>query len=389
MITLLTGLPGNGKTLFALWYVKKYAESQGREVYYSGIKDLMLPWTECDPKAWFDLPIGSIIVIDEAQGVFPRKPNGSTLPDYYNKLATHRHDGFDIFLITQHPSLVDNFVRELCGRHFHCIRKFGMARSTIYEWSSANTSPKSLASHKTAIPLKWSFPTEVYSYYKSAEVHTVKRSIPAKLVLAALFVLAVVLFGYYAVSSLQSRGDDAKAKDADVAASAVSSASGPALFGAVGLSGSQNVPFDPVADARAFVHMNTPRIAGLPHTAPKYDELTKPKRVPVPAMCVSSAKHCKCFTQQATPINVESASCREFASNGFFQEFDPDGETATAKQGQTGEVQPSTPAPAAPPQTAANHAPLAVFSHDPAWYKAGPSGGGGGQARMPGKGALN
>lgn len=158
MITIITGLPGNGKTLYALTYINAYSEKEKRDVYYSGIKDLLLPWTETKPEEWHTLPPGSIIVIDECQFVFPKKPNGSKLPEFYEKLAVHRHSGYDIFLITQHPSLVDNFVRQLCGRHFHVIRKFGMQRANVWEWASANTSPEKPASHKTAILHKFKYP---------------------------------------------------------------------------------------------------------------------------------------------------------------------------------------------------------------------------------------
>lgn len=377
MITVITGLPGNGKTLFALWYIKKYAESENRPVYYSGIKDLQLPWTLIEPEKWLDLPERAIMVIDEAQFVFPKKPNGAVLPEFYSKLATHRHMGIDIFLITQHPSLLDPFVRKLIGRHYHAVRKFGMERSTIYEWSAVNDAPTSLASQKTAIPFRWSFPSEVYGWYKSAEAHTVKRSIPAKLILAVLFVIAVICFGFYMLKAYQRRagvGVDSQPEVSTAVASGKASAQGgPASL-------------DPMADAKAFVYMNTPRVKGMPHTAPKYDELTKPKRVPVPAMCVSSAKHCKCFTQQATPIDVEPDACRQFARDGFFQEFDPDGEASTAQHGATGESRQQQASTVSPIVEGASRPNASVsFSHDPAWYKAGPSAVGGGQSRTFGK----
>nr|GFD36145.1 hypothetical protein [Tanacetum cinerariifolium] len=85
---------------------------------------------------------------------------------------------------------------------------------------------------------------------------------------------------------------------------------------------------DPVADARAYAFANSPRVTGLEHTAPKYDELTKPVRVPVPAMCIqrrekaSGAVTCKCYTQQGTPMNVDPLMCVGFARDGFFQEFE-------------------------------------------------------------------
>lgn len=334
MITLLTGLPGNGKTLFSLWYIKQKAEKEQREVYYHNIKDLTLPWTVCDPEKWMDLPHGSIIVLDECQFVFSKKPNGSKLPEWYEQLATHRHRGFDIYLITQHPSLIDNFVRQLVGQHFHAVRKFGMARATIYEWSAANPAPQSPASQKSAIPLKWAYPKEVYTYYKSAEVHTVKRAIPAKLILAVAFVFAVLGGGYWALDRYQHRYDK-PAAPGDPAAPGAAAVAAPGQAGPL--------PFDPMADAKNYIAMNTPRVDGLPQTAPKYDELTKPSRVPVPAACmqigsVRSEKpvRCKCYTQDGTPMDVQFNMCISFAREGFFQDFNPDPNKASPDRSAAG-----------------------------------------------------
>jgi zona occludens toxin len=328
MITLITGLPGNGKTLFSLWHIKQKAEKETREVYYHNIKDLTLPWQVCDPEKWMDLPHGSIIVLDECQFVFSKKPNGAKLPDYYEQLATHRHRGFDIYLITQHPSLIDNFVRQLVGQHFHAVRKFGLARATVYEWSATNPAPQSLASQKSAIPIKWAYPKEVYGYYKSAEVHTVKRAIPAKLFLAVGFVVLMAGAGYWALDRYQHRYDQSTAADAPGEANG---AIPPKPAGRGAAAGAAGVPFDPVEDAKHWIAMQTPRVAGLPHTAPKFDQLTTPTRVPVPAACVQigtihrpEAMRCKCYTQDGTPMAVEFNMCLSFAREGYFQEFDPD-----------------------------------------------------------------
>jgi len=337
MITLLTGLPGNGKTLFSLWYVKQKAQKENREVYYHNIKDLTLPWTLCDPEKWMDLPHGSIIVLDECQEVFPKKPNGSKYPPHYEELAKHRHKGFDIYLITQHPSLVDNFVRQLVGQHFHAVRKFGLDRATIYEWSSTNPGPQNPSSQKSAISLKWAYPKEVYTYYKSAEVHTVKKSIPMKLVLAGLFVVAVPCVGYYALDKYQSRGKVEGKPDPAVISPGVPVASvAPSSLSPAGRPGDA---VDPIQDAKNYMFNETPRVAGLSHTAPKYDGITVPVRAPVPAACiqigtVQSQKgiRCKCFSQQGTPLDVEYNMCISFARNGWFRDFDED------KGGMRGEV---------------------------------------------------
>lgn len=327
MITLLTGLPGNGKTLFALWYIKTKADRERREVFYHNVKDLDTAkvgnWMTFDPKKWMDLPHGSIILIDECQEIFPKQPNGAKLPDYYEELAKHRHKGFDIYLITQHPTLIDNFARRLVGQHFHSVRKFGLQRATVYEWSACSPSPETPTSQKSAVPLKWKYPPEVFTWYKSAEVHTVKRAIPVKLVLAVLFVVAIPVLGWYALDRFQQRGKPSPE------ASASPGAVGAPVAGFDG-SVAPDKRFDPVEDARNYMAMNTPRIEGLPQTAPKYDQLTVPVRVPVPAACIQVGQaargnvSCKCYTQQGTPMDVQFNMCIEFARNGYFQDFDAD-----------------------------------------------------------------
>jgi zona occludens toxin len=324
MISLLTGLPGNGKTLFALWYIKQKAEKEQREVYYHNIKDLTLPWSVFEAKEWKSLPAGSIVVIDEAQDIFPKMPNGAKLPEFYTDLAKHRHSGFDIYLITQHPSLLDNFVRQLVGQHFHTIRKFGMQRSTVYEWRACQPAPQNPSSHKNAISMKWAYPKEVFTYYKSAEVHTVVRSIPPKLVAAVILVFALLGFGYWSMSSFQKRhGLSEKSSPDKIVESKVEST------GAVSESINKAHSFNAIEDAKNYVAMNTARVQGFPQTAPKYDELTKPTTVPVPAMCVQigditkETPRCKCYTQQATPIEMPFNQCVEIAQHGFFLDFDP------------------------------------------------------------------
>jgi zona occludens toxin len=328
-ITLFTGLPGNGKTLRALWQIKVAAEKEKRTVYYDGINiidTVALPWIKFDAKEWMKLPPKSMIVIDEAQDTFPAKANGSVLPDYYNDLAKHRHHGFDIFLITQHPSLIHNFVRKLVQHHFHSVRKFGLERAKVWEWNAANDSPEKPSSHKNAVLHSFKFPKEVYGWYKSAEAHTVKRSIPMKLVLAVLFVISVPLIGYYTLDRFQNRG---KGPNVSASSNNVAAVAGRGVGGFVGAAGvAAREVIDPVADARSFMYSGTPRVVGLPHTAPKYDELTKPIRVPIPAACIqrgsvrSGKVVCKCFSQQGTPMPVEFNMCVDFAQNGFFQEFD-------------------------------------------------------------------
>ena len=323
-IELITGLPGNSKTLYTISQVKALSERENRPVYYSGIAELTLGWTEIDPKKWMDCPPGSIIVIDECQAIFRNRSLGAAPPVFVTDLETHRHLGIDLFFITQHPSLVDPHIRRLSGRHRHMVRVWGMEVSTVHSWDSVKDNCDKTAARKDSEKTKWAFDKSLYNCYKSAQLHTIKRAIPfrAKMLMAVPFLIIALGYLFY-TTAFKNKG---RVENSGVTSIPVGiSAQGAGRGGGVAAAGVDKV-FDPVADARQYVAMATPRIVGLPQTAPKYDELTKPIRVPVPAACIQVVERCKCLTQQGTPMDVEHSMCVGFARNGFFQEFDADGD---------------------------------------------------------------
>src|SRR6218665_3510555 len=207
-ITLVTGLPGHGKTLYTLARWKDEAKKAGRPVFHNGIKGLNIPgWQEWDVKEWQQLIAGSIMVIDEAQFAFPTRGRGEP-PDFIAKLATHRHLGIDIVVITQDPMLLDNFVRRLVDRHFHVVRMFGTQRATIHEFP--NGAREDVAKRREgSIRHEWKYPKEVFDLYTSAELHTVKRRIPMRvwILLAVPIVFAVVAYAAYVRLSPESQGE--------------------------------------------------------------------------------------------------------------------------------------------------------------------------------------
>jgi hypothetical protein len=101
MINLSTGLPGAGKTLFTIAFVKELADKEKRPVFYSGITDLALDWQEIDAEKWMDAPDGALIVIDECQRIFRPRGSAAKVPEYVSALETHRHKGLDLFLISE------------------------------------------------------------------------------------------------------------------------------------------------------------------------------------------------------------------------------------------------------------------------------------------------
>jgi len=323
MLTLITGVPGAGKTLYALNLVKGRAESEKRAVYVNGVSELTLPWEPLDdPQKWAEVPSGSIVVIDEAQRVFRPRGTGSAVPVWVARLETHRHMGLDIVLITQHPMLIDANIRRLVGQHFHVVRRFGSKFATVHEWSSCTDIEK--GSLDDSVKHEFRYPVESFGWYKSAEVHTHKVRIPAKfwfLVASPFIIAGLIWWGYQSVSGYL---DGSKGVAPEVAKSAPA----PSKKGAPGavVPGGVAAPLT----VGQYVAAYAPRLAGLAYTAPVYDEVTKPTRAPVPAACVRGRDRCVCYSQDGTRLAMEPYLCSSIVDNGYFVPFDVKGANGPA-----------------------------------------------------------
>lgn len=315
MISLSTGLPGAGKTLYTIAFVKNLAEKESRPVFYSGIKDLALPWHEIEAEKWMDCPDGAIIVIDECQRIFRPRGSGAKVPTYVSELETHRHKGFDIFLVTQHPMLMDSNVRRLTERHWHIARRFGMQRTTIFQYESCKEQP--LSNTATAQRIEWKYPKEVFNYYKSAEVHTVKRRIPMQYFLMFLVPLIVIAVAWFFIQRHYQNGKMVVPGAEELSQKTEPSKSDPKI--------AHNAPASdkkkPMTQAE-YLEAYAPRINGLAYTAPIYDEVTKPIRAPLPVGAVVFKGKCRAYTDQGTPLDMQQDLCKQIASHGFYREFD-------------------------------------------------------------------
>lgn len=307
MIENVTGLPGSGKTLITLVRVKELAEKENRPVYFNGIPDLKLPWIELDKgEDWYKVPPGSIVVIDEAQRVFRPRAAGSQVPEHVEKLETHRHLGIDLILITQHPMLLDTNVRRLVGKHIHTVRPFGAKFATLHEWPSVKENCDK--TRQGSIEHKWFYPKQAFDWYKSAEIHTHKTRLPARFYILLLLplLLAATIYAFY---SWQTGSAD-RVKDSIKKSTGVDASASPVHLTA------KNTLI-------AYVESHQPRVAGLAYTAPIYDDVTKPVHAPYPAACVDwGKKGCKCYSQQATRLDVLEAMCKQIAASGFFKAWD-------------------------------------------------------------------
>lgn len=222
MITMITGIPGMGKTALLVQMLLKELDAgfNTRPIFVMGIPGLkvdhlkvppILEWTEKrpdpdDPTLLLDyylFPPKSILIVDECQRVFGARSSGSKVPPIVAALSTHRHTGIDIIVLTQKPLLVDSFLREMVQRHIH-IKPTIMGRY-LYEWPEFND-VNSKANLSEAIKRKYSPPKEVFNLYKSAQEHTKmpKRFHQVYLLLGAL-VLMIAFLGYRLYNGLYKR----------------------------------------------------------------------------------------------------------------------------------------------------------------------------------------
>lgn len=334
MIHLITGLPGASKTLNTIAYIDSNPDFANRPVYYLRIKELTLPWfelTEDETRNWQALPDGSIIVIDEAQYIFPTRDPKKPLPEFILALSEHRHRGFDFFVITQSPMLLDAGFRRFVGKHTHYERVFGLNSAKRFEWEKCQSDVDDYFIRKSAVISRLTFNKKYYGVYKSAEIHTVKRKIPFK-VFAPFILLAIIIFaGWY---HFHDRFDAPVA--AETIKGKVNSSTDPDSFSlnTVG-SSKQKKPLT----QQEYMALRTPRVADIPSSAPIYDHLTEPKTFPrAQCMRLEDTKNCQCYTQQATKLNISQSVCNSIVDNGYFDDTKSEHGEPSAEGAQKGEA---------------------------------------------------
>lgn len=323
MQVLLTGLPGNGKTLFMISEVDRISKKDNRPVFYNGINGLTLPWIELTDdqilRWWEHLPPNAIICLDEGQRFFRPEPGSRTPPEHIRALETHRHLGIDFWLTTQDPSFVHGHWRKLAGRHLHFHRKFGLKWSTIYEWAEVQENPK--FGRQNAIEKQWTYPQEYFGVYKSAEAHTQKVAIPKKLLIAGALLVLLPLGFIYAINRWYDKTflevtKKEEPKKVDPPKSQTLIQSNPPV------SGRSSIDSKPVDARESYINARVPVLEGLPHTAPIYSALVQPRRVPAPFACVQSKDRCQCYTDSGTRLpQVSALQCAQIVEHGFYADW--------------------------------------------------------------------
>ncbi len=317
MIYWTTGTNGAGKTLLTLKDVRAEQLSSGRPVFYRGFEAaqpiLDFGWKPFEAEKWQECPDGSILVFDECQEVFPVRGRGEP-PQWIEDIAKYRRKrGMDFWLISPHPMMVDTFIRRLVEKpswHRHLKRLMGgqMVGVSKYGYVETQCEKPGMGEAKGESSIV-SYPKEVFGWYVSASVHTVKRSIPKQVyVLAACAVafLGAVGGAVHYVGQISQPDKIQEPLGITAIDSPLQRTSAP----------------DQPRTPEQFVAAYTPRVDGLAHTAPAYDSITQPKRAPLPAACIASkSQGCKCYTQDATPYPTTPDICAQVVAGGWFNDF--------------------------------------------------------------------
>lgn len=366
MITVITGTPGAGKTLYAIQ--KLLLPLVGTNVaqtvdgittihprtIYTNIKGLTIDHELIDGgdenglRDWhlWAKP-GAVIVFDEVQKIWAPRANGSQVPDDIQALETHRHMGVDFILITQNVMLVDRNIHALGGRHLHVRRIANMPFATVYEWDHIS---RQLLFAKSITKSPFRHDKSVYKLYHSADLHTKQpRKLPGVL---WFFVLAAVLLiwkGPVVYDGLTGHTKVATSSNSTPAAASSGSVGQPGVGGSAVAPGAMVKRIDDAIDW-------TPRVSAKPESAPAYDELRKVTVMPVVAAGYIKGKEVRCYTQQGTNAGLTEQQCREWLTNPPFNPY------AVAKL----EGQPS-PAPERQKPSEALSGPTLVAIDGPGW----------------------
>ncbi len=333
MLYLYTGVPGAGKTLYAVSNLVKRKDFKDRPIFVDGIKDL-----DHDKINYFDIPEGesiqtwpkwappgAIIVVDECQRIFRPRPSGSKVPDYVSELETHRHRGLDFILITQHPRLIDVHLRGLIEHHTH-LGKTNLGLRRKMEWTTGGAKdPESRANIREALISVYRLDKSVYGLYKSAEVHTKIRTKKSKLLMLFPLALCLVGYGIWSFTGFWGKfsGEEEQAKTASTTQIAQAQTQPLAVSASEPVSNGQYPKAETKPEEPKKPHLSEedyqPRIAERPETAPIYDGMNKAvKAMPWPAACIKAENRCTCYTDQGTKIkDIGKQTCLNYVKDGL------------------------------------------------------------------------
>lgn len=338
-INFVTGLPRQGKTLWTIVHVKERAEKENRPVYYCNIPEVTIEgWKEIKhPNEWLNIENDAIILVDELQDFWGKESSGARVPEPILELSKHGKRGVEFYFITQDPALVHMTPRKLCETHYHVVRAFGTQMAAVNKFRGMQDNPSK--SRQQAEKIIFRYPTEVFGkrdaagnwikkpWYKSADVHNVKRRIPWQVWAIPAAIIAVVVFGVTGYLMFTGVLDRVKNQDktgglggsSSVSGSVPNTASPPSSASSANTAEEVRGPLTPEQYQQTFI----PRVEGFPESAPRYDGVTRPVTAPYLAACIQMGRRCECYSQQGTRLHgVSPEICANVVREGLFIDWD-------------------------------------------------------------------
>ena len=293
MITLITGMPGCGKTASALSLVLAHEFYPG-SVVISGVREYSGSGQYFSDSLPSNLELPrTLYLIDEAGLYWPSRTAGKPQPAIVQQLALHRHIGQDWILTCQHPLQLDVAIRRLVGRHLH------LAKTNLgFKQYECGECRDSLEFSKEETFNRPSLDKAVFDVYSSTDVITSLQSksfrMPAKLKWLLIFLvicfLIIVFFGYRFATSHHSVDSLVKSGFHPVASS--------------------SLPLSSASSASSSLLASAPNHQSLLPHEPDYPEIA-----PVPRFisgCVSSSHACICYDSAGQRIDgLSSSKCHD------------------------------------------------------------------------------
>ena len=259
------------------------------------------------------LPTGAVLIVDEAHWTYPVRSAAQKVPEYIQKLSELRHDGFTLILMTQHPSQLDVFVRNLVSKHIHLERKaIGMKQYWWFKCVTSLDNPAGLSGTESA---NWSPPKEAFKYYKSSSKHQkFKKQIP--LAFWALFViLGFVIWKGYNVFKVYDKNVNNQTEQ-----SIVQAASEPiSQNDNINQMNQQSTINSNYANNQNITpEMLIPTLAEKPETKPLYNNVRQVKTFERVAGCVNMGTNCTCYSDQSTElVEISNELCLKYVKKGL------------------------------------------------------------------------
>ena len=261
------------------------------------------------------LPTGAVLIVDEAHWTYPVRAAAKAVPPYVQKLSELRHDGFTLILLTQHPTQLDIFVRNLVSKHIHIERKaLGMKQYWWYKCVTNLDNPAGVSGVESA---SYKPPKEAFKYYKSSSQH---QKFAKKIPLAVWALVAIIGFigwkGYNLYGAYSKSVNHGQSTTVNTV-QAASEAAGGVADGSVPHESQSGI------NTKLAPEQFVPTMEERPESKPLYDSVRSVKQYERIAACVKGGKTgCTCYSDQATKLTeISREMCLNYVENGL--PFDP------------------------------------------------------------------